>query len=210
MNESQLWIFAVGFTGQFLFSARMIIQWLQSEKAGKSLSPTLFWQLSILGSIIFLIYGILRRDFAIIFGQCLVYYIYIRNLHFKNRWNLLPRAIRWIILLIPVISVLYLFSNSPGNIFEAFSNKQIPLWLKIWGSFGQAIFTSRFYFQWLDSESEKKSILNRRFWVISMTGSIMIISYAVFRHDPVLFLGQAAGLLVYIRNLTISYKSKTE
>jgi lipid-A-disaccharide synthase-like uncharacterized protein len=201
MKETQLWVFAVGFSAQLLFGSRMIIQWFHSEKAGKSLSPTIFWQLSLLGSIIFLFYGILRKDFAIVLGQCLVYYIYIRNLHLKNSWMLMPFGLRLFVLLVPVLTLGYLFSNYPGNIFDILSNKGISTWLKIWGSLGQIIFTLRFYIQWINSEAYKQSVLSRQFWIVSLIGSVMILSYAIFRRDPVLFLGQLTGLLVYIRNL---------
>jgi lipid-A-disaccharide synthase-like uncharacterized protein len=208
MNQSQPWIFAIGFFAQLLFASRMIIQWVKSEKAGKSISPTVFWQLSVLGSAIFLLYGILRKDFAIVLGQCLVYYIYIRNLHLKNFWMLLPLWFRVIVLIIPVVTLGYLLSGYPGNLIEIFSYKDIPLWLKIWGSIGQIVFTLRFYIQLIDSESIKQSVFSQRFWIISLAGSVMIITYAVFRRDPVLFLGQLAGMIVYIRNLAISNKSE--
>lgn len=210
MKESQLWVFAIGFSAQLLFAARMIVQWFQSEKARKSLSPIIFWQLSLWGSIIFLLYGILRKDFAIVLGQCLVYYIYIRNLHLKNSWMLLPLVFRWLVLMVPVLTLLYLFSNNPGNIFEILSNKGISLLLKIWGSIGQIVFTLRFYIQWIDSESKKESILSQRFWLISLIGSAMIVSYAVFRRDPVLLLGQLTGMIVYIRNLMLLNKVKNK
>ena len=184
MNGTQLWIFTIGFSAQLLFAARMIIQWFKSEKAGKSLSPTIFWQLSLLGSIIFLLYGILRKDFAIVLGQCLVYYIYIRNLHLKNSWVLLPLGFRWMVYLVPILTLAYLFSNYPGNIFEILSNKGISPWLKIWGSIGQIVFTLRFYIQWIDSERNKESVLSQRFWLVSIFGSAMILIYAVFRRDP--------------------------
>lgn len=208
MKETQLWIFAIGFSAQLLFAARMIIQWFQSEKSGKSLSPAIFWQLSLWGSALFLLYGILRKDFAIVLGQCLVYYIYIRNLHLKNRWTLLPLGFRWLVLLLPLFTLGYLFSNYPGNIFEILSNKDISLWLKVWGSIGQIVFTIRFYIQWIDSEAKKESILSRHFWTVSLIGSVMILSYAVFRRDPVLLIGQLTGIFVYIRNLMILNKVK--
>jgi lipid-A-disaccharide synthase-like uncharacterized protein len=104
--------------------------------------------------------------------------------------------------------LVYLVSNYPGNIFDILSNKNISLWLKIWGSIGQIIFTLRFYLQWIDSETNKESILSHRFWLISLIGSLMILSYAIFRRDPVLLLGQLAGMIVYIRNLMILNKMK--
>lgn len=72
---------------------------------------------------------------------------------------------------------------------------------------GQIVFTSRFYFQLIDSESEKESILSARFWSVSLIGSLMIFGYAVLRYDPVLFMGQLMGLIVYTRNLMILKKN---
>jgi len=204
MNAPQLWIFTVGFIAQILFAARIIVQWFQSEKAKKSLSPAICWQVSLLGSMTFLVYGVLRKDFAIIFGQCLVYYIYVRNLHLKKRWILIPKGVRWLALFAPVITLAYLFFTSPGNLYEVFSNSNIPRWLMILGLIGQIVFTSRFFIQWIDSEVQKQSVLNLRFWIISLIGSIMIITYALFRRDPVLFIGHLGGLIAYSRNLMIS------
>ncbi|HZK95890.1 MAG TPA: lipid-A-disaccharide synthase N-terminal domain-containing protein [Prolixibacteraceae bacterium] len=203
MNLSSLWIFAVGFTAQLLFAARMIVQWVKSEKAGKSLSPVIFWQLSILGSLIFLLYGILRHDFAIVLGQILVYFIYIRNLHLQEQWRPIPFMFRLIVIIAPIITLVYLLSDNQGNLTSLLKNDEIPLPLKIWGSVGQVIFTLRFYVQWFDSEAKNESVLTKRFWFVSILGSFMIIIYAAFRFDPVLFLGQLSGLVIYLRNLML-------
>lgn len=203
MSTSSLWIFAVGFIAQVLFAMRMIVQWVQSEKAGTPLSPVLFWQLSILGSLIFLLYGILRHDFAIVLGQALVYFIYIRNLQFKKQWQLIPLIFRIFVIVAPIFTLSYLLSDTPGNFRSLLKNDDISLPLQIWGSVGQVIFTFRFYVQWIDSESKNESVLTRRFWLVSLGGSLMIIIYAVLRYDPVLFLGQCSGLVIYIRNLML-------
>ncbi len=203
MNLSSLWIFAIGFTAQLLFAARMIVQWVKSEKAGKSLSPVIFWQLSILGSLIFLLYGILRHDFAIVLGQILVYFIYVRNLHLKEKWRPIPLIFRLIVIVAPIITLGYLLSDTHGNLTSLLKNEEISLPLKIWGSVGQVIFTLRFYVQWIDSESKNESVLTQRFWFVSLIGSFMIIIYAAFRFDPVLFLGQLSGMVIYLRNLML-------
>jgi len=203
MSLSSLWIFAVGFAAQLLFAARMIVQWVKSEKAGKSLSPVIFWQLSILGSLIFLLYGILRQDFAIVLGQILVYFIYVRNLHLQEQWRPIPFIFRVIVIIAPILTLVYLLSDNHGNLTSLLKNDEIPLPLKIWGSIGQVIFTLRFYVQWFDSESKKESVLTQRFWLVSGVGSFMIIIYAVLRLDPVLFLGQLSGLVIYLRNLML-------
>lgn len=210
MNTTSLWVFAIGFAAQLLFAARMIVQWVQSEKAGKSLSPVIFWQLSIFGSLTFLLYGILRHDFAIVLGQTLVYFIYIRNLHLKERWLTIPLLFRIFVMIAPIVTLGYLLSDTHGNLSSLLTNKEISLPLQIWGSIGQVIFTLRFYIQWSDSESKNESVLTRRFWLVSLAGSLMIITYAVFRYDPVLLLGQLAGLLVYLRNLILGRNHKEE
>ncbi len=206
LSRDQIWIFAVGFFAQLLFGSRMLIQWIQSEKAGKSLSPTIFWQLSVIASAIFLFYGILRKDLSIVIGQSLVYYIYIRNLHLKDSWKRIPKWFRLLVLIIPVFTIVYLFSGYPGNLSEIYFYKGIPLWLKILGTTGQIAFTLRFFVQLIDSESQNQSIFTARFWLISMIGSVMIIIYSMYRRDPVLFLGQLGGMVVYIRNLMIINK----
>lgn len=209
MSASPLWIFAVGFIAQLLFAARMIVQWVKSEKAGKPLSPVIFWQLSILGSLIFLFYGILRHDFAIVLGQTLVYFIYIRNLHLKEQWQPIPFIFRLFVVFAPIVTLGYLLSDAHGNLISLLKNDEIPLPWQIWGSAGQVIFTLRFYIQWIDSESKNESVLTRRFWLVSLVGSLMIISYAIFRFDPVLLLGQCSGLVIYLRNLMLG-KTKQE
>jgi len=210
MSATPLWIFAVGFSAQMLFAARMIIQWVKSEKAGKPLSPVIFWQLSILGSLIFLIYGILRHDFAIVLGQVLVYFIYIRNLHLKEQWRPVPVLFRLLMLIAPIITLAYLFSDMHGNLTSLLKNEDISLPLQVWGSAGQVIFTLRFYVQWFDSESKNESVLTRRFWLVSLAGSFMIIIYALFRFDPVLFLGQLSGTVIYLRNIVLGKKGDKE
>lgn len=208
MSNSSLWIFALGFSAQLLFAARMIVQWIKSEEAGKSISPVIFWQLSILGSMIFLLYGILRHDFAIVLGQALVYFIYIRNLHLKDSWRPIPLIFRIFVIIAPIATLIYLLSDTHGNFNSLLKNEDISLPLQIWGSAGQVIFTLRFYIQWIDSESKNESVLTKRFWLVSLIGSLMIITYAIFRYDPVLLLGQLTGTAVYLRNLMFGKTGK--
>jgi len=208
MSTSSLWVFSIGFVAQLLFAARMIVQWIHSEKAGKPLSPVIFWQLSILGSLIFLLYGILRHDFVIVLGQVLVYFIYVRNLHLKDRWRPIPFIFRLFVIVVPIVALCYLLSDVHGNLGSLIYNEEISLPLQIWGSVGQVIFTLRFYMQWIDSESKNESVMTKRFWIVSFAGSFMILVYAVFRFDPVLFVGQLVGLLVYLRNLMLGRAPK--
>ena len=89
-------IFAIGFLAQAFFSARILCQWILSERAKQVVSPTIYWVLSIFGAYLLFIYGWLRDDFAIIFGQLISYYIYIsrpRHTHRKLPYYLMYAVI---------------------------------------------------------------------------------------------------------------------
>lgn len=70
----------IGFAGQFLFTGRMVVQWLASEKAGRSVVPAIFWWLSLTGSSMLIIYFSWRIDIVGILGQSTGWFIYLRNL----------------------------------------------------------------------------------------------------------------------------------
>lgn len=71
---------AFGVVAQLLFTARFIVQWLASEREGKSVMPLAFWFFSMAGGLMTLIYGLVRREPIIIMGQALAIFIYLRNL----------------------------------------------------------------------------------------------------------------------------------
>ncbi len=79
----------------------------------------------------------------------------------------------------------------------------IPTSWLILGFFGQALFSCRFLVQWIASERRKASVVPSMFWWFSIGGAICLLSYALLRRDIVIMVGQAAGLLVYARNLIL-------
>lgn len=196
-------IYALGFTAQLLFSGRMILQWLLSEKSKKIITPVIFWQLSLFASFLLFVYGYLRDDFAIMFGQALTYFIYIRNLQLQGEWQRFPRFLRGFLWIFPALIVLYGFNNNEYNAARLFRNEDIPFWLLMLGSVAQLIFNLRFIYQWLYSERRKISSLPMGFWLLSLLGSGLILIYAIFRRDPVLLAGHGFGLIMYIRNIYI-------
>ena len=80
LSNLEIIFLIIGFTGQGLFASRFIVQWIYSEKKGKSSIPVIFWYLSIFGGIGLLIYAIFRKDPVIILGQTFGIFIYLRNL----------------------------------------------------------------------------------------------------------------------------------
>ena len=81
------------------------------------------------------------------------------------------------------------------------------VWLTI-GFLGQALFTSRFIVQWFKSEIVGKSVIPVAFWWFSVGGGVVLLAYAIHQTDPVFICGQAAGLIVYARNLYLVYREK--
>jgi lipid-A-disaccharide synthase-like uncharacterized protein len=80
-------------------------------------------------------------------------------------------------------------------------------WLAV-GLIGQFFFTMRFLVQWVYSEKRKESLVPVSFWVFSLLGSLTLLTYAIYRHDPVFILGQSFGFLIYSRNLHLIHKHK--
>jgi len=207
MNKSDYLIYSIGLLAQALFSARILMQWFASEKAGKVLSTNSFWTTSILASILLMIYGALRNDLVIISGQIISYFIYLRNLKLKNLWTDIPFAIRWGAVFFPFAAVAWLLFSDSYNLSYLIDHNKIAGPLIVWGGLGQAVFTLRFIYQWYYSERLQKSVIPNGFWLISLIGSLMIISYAVIRIDPILFIGQIFGIFAYSRNLAIGLRS---
>lgn len=201
MNSWQIYI--IGFLAQILFSGRIIFQWILSERKRQIVNPALFWYLSLLASILLFLYGYLRDDPAIMFGQLLTYFIYIRNLQLMNEWPQLPLLLRLFLLMFP-FALLALIYRDSGDLGNLLFNEEIPAGLLFFGILGQTVFISRFFYQWIFSEINKHSYFPQGFWVLSLVGSILILIYAVIRRDPVLLVGHLCGFIIYIRNLIIS------
>jgi lipid-A-disaccharide synthase-like uncharacterized protein len=84
---------------------------------------------------------------------------------------------------------------------------QARIWLII-GFAGQALFTARFLVQWIVSERKRDSVVPVAFWWLSLLGGLTLLSYASYRQDPVIIVGQGMGLVVYARNLMLVGKAK--
>jgi len=145
-------IYTIGFIAQILFSSRLVIQWVTSEKQRKVITPTLFWTLSLIASFLLFVYGYLRDDFAIMLGQTLTYFIYIRNLQLQNQWQKLHWSIRLFLYSVPALIAIYYFNNNVIDVDILFKNEAIPSWLLWLGIISQIVFTLRFVYQWLYSE----------------------------------------------------------
>jgi lipid-A-disaccharide synthase-like uncharacterized protein len=201
-------IFSVGFLAQFLFAIRSLIQWFSTEKAGKVISPLIYWQIGLIAAFLMIVYGALRKDPAIILGEFITFYIYIRNLQIQGEWQKIPRYFRYTVPLLPVgyLAWIFFFGNNGGEQITGEGN--MKSWLMIFGIAAQVIFSFRFVYQWLIAEKTRKSDLPLGFWYFSLIGGMMTIFYAILRRDPVLFLANCSGAFMYLRNLIVHYTGR--
>ena len=161
-----IFITAIGFLAQGFFSARILVQWIMSERAKRVLSPSLFWVFSLMGAYLL----------------CLL-------------------------LVTPLAAIGMVASNATEYAQRFLYNDSVPLWLLLFGSAGQFIFTMRFVYQWYYSHRLGMSKLPAMFWILSLVGSLSIVSYGFIRHDIVLIIGQSFGLVAYTRNLCLLAKA---
>lgn len=206
--DSDILVLATGFLAQGFFSARTLVQWILSERARHVLSPAVFWILSLAGSYLLCLYGWLRDDFSIVFGQFLTYYIYIWNLKVKQLWCRMARPLRVLLLLTPLVMAGYAAFHGGDFVARFLDNGDIPLWLLLFGTSGQLLFVFRFVYQWQYSRRVGRSCLPAGFWLVSLSGSLMIVVYAFIRMDIVLIVGQSFGAVAYTRNLILIHNER--
>ena len=86
----------------------------------------------------------------------------------------------------------------------------IELIFLVIGFSGQGLFASRFVIQWIYSERKGESVIPLAFWYLSIFGGLGLLTYAIFRKDPVIITGQIFGIFIYLRNIFLIYKSKNK
>ena len=78
----------------------------------------------------------------------------------------------------------------------------LTVWIAV-GFAGPLLFSARFIVQWVLSERKGRSYIPMAFWYFSIAGGMTLLAYAIHRQDPVFIAGQAFGLIIYLRNLTL-------
>ncbi len=79
------------------------------------------------------------------------------------------------------------------------------VWIAV-GLLGQFLFSCRWLVQWITSERMQRSVIPRAFWYLSIAGSLTLLSYALYRKDPVFILGHLMNSVIYLRNLHLLFK----
>ena len=200
--DSPLWVYALGLAGMGIYGSRIIIQWYKSERSHRVESPAVYWVLASIGAVILYVYGWLRKDFSIIFGESVSYYIYMWNIKVMGLYKKVPKWVIWIQALFPVAIIGRMMRDIPEFVSTFLRNKDVPPELLLFGVLAQFIYEIRSLYQLIYCYKKKESILPLGHWVLAVVGSAMIITYGLIRHDWVLVIGQFS-ILFSIRNLMI-------
>jgi lipid-A-disaccharide synthase-like uncharacterized protein len=222
MSESwREFLYPLGFISSLAFTARFFIQWLSSEKKQQSIVTPLFWKLSLGGNAFLWIHSIIQFQFHVAFIQTCNAVISWRNLNLIQTSSK-PFRLQtvFIFLALGLGLTLLLFGMQMRGENSAFLEAfRIPSWLGqgskssiFWGWHwvgftGLILFNSRFWIQWWLVEKHQKSYLSASFWWMSLAGDLLCLIYFSILGDIVNLIGPAFGLIPYIRNLMLIYKS---
>jgi len=197
-----------GMGGNLLYSARVLVQWIASERAKKSIAPRSFWWISLIACFILIIYSIERsidermRDkpppLPLLVGYIITLVPYFRNLllsyNVKRRWHIASYVLAFFIFLICLGLLLKI---------------QAPMIRSRWfivGAAGSLIWNMRFLWQWVHAERVKKSVFPISFWYLSFLGWILNILYSLVMQDLVYILGFVFNIVPITRNIMLSRK----
>ncbi|NGX61906.1 MAG: Lipid-A-disaccharide synthase [Chlamydiae bacterium] len=208
-------LYPFGLLANLLFGLRFLVQWLQSEKAKKSVVPKSFWALSLVGNVIFALHAAIQLQYPLCVLQVLNGIIAWRNLNLSSSS---PYSLKTTLLVMGGFFLLvttYFFSQP----FSWMTPPTLPwngtqaihatfLW-HLLGFIGMVLFASRFWIQWWSAEKAEKSTLDKSFWWMSLIGGGISLLYFIRLLDPVNILGYGVGLFPYIRNLMLLNRSPT-
>lgn len=209
---------AIGIVGGVIFSGRFYVQWIASERAKRSVVPSLFWYMSCVGSILLLPYSAYLQSPVGALGQSFNIVVYARNL--VHIWREKGRLSRRRYVVIHAIAILVacaaILICAHVWLAEYHENKTLEeagvknwLWIGV-GTAGQALFACRFLVQWIATEAKRKSVVPPAFWHLSVAAALLQLACFVQSREWVFAAGMAATLLVYLRNLWFIYVRHTE
>ena len=201
--DSPFWVYLIGLAGMGIYGLRILIQWYLSEKSHQVENPGIYWVLASIGAIVLYVYGWLRKDFSIIFGESVGYYIYMWHISAMGLYKKVPRIVIVMQALFPICILALIVQDWPTFVETFLHNKDVPPGLLLFGVLAQFVYEIRSVYQLVYSYRRKRSFLPLGHWVLAVIGSAMIIIYGIIRHDWVLAIGQFS-IVFSIRNLMIS------
>ncbi len=203
----------LGVSGAAVFYGRFYIQWIVSERAGRSVVPVAFWYMSGAGSVALLFYGVFYKHSPVAaLSHCFNSVIYARNLvHIWNEKGALTRRAAllfqggvglFVLAGLAMVACTWLYEYHQTHQETRAVIVRTWLWIGV-GVVGQALFAARFAVQWLVTEVRRRSVIPPAFWYLSIVASLLLMSSHVQRREWLYALGLVVTLPVYVRNIML-------
>lgn len=200
----------VGVAGGIIFYGRFYVQWIASERAGKSVMPLVFWYMSSIGSVMLMAFAVMTRSPLGALGQNFNLLVYGRNLThiWRENGTLTPLRQRLVnvtmlgvaIAAIGLLVFIWLLEVESVRQQPDDVSRQTWIWLGI-GVVGQALFAARFLVQWMATERERRSVVPPSFWYLSLVASALQAAAFLQRQEWVFGIGMVVTIFIYIRNI---------
>lgn len=222
MEEWRSILYPLGFLSSLAFAGRFIIQWMESEKAHKSVVTPLFWQISLIGNLLLLIHSFIQVQFHICIVQGFNAVISWRNLNLmqSNKPILSFQSVS-LLLVCSAATISFAFALQDWWLMREFNWFRIPtapwqstsapsasLFWHILGTIAFLLFSSRFWIQWWFAEKAHISYFPVCFWWLSLIGAVLSMAYFLRIHDTVNLIGPLFGFIPYVRNLMLQSRLK--
>jgi lipid-A-disaccharide synthase-like uncharacterized protein len=195
----------IAWLGNACYFSRFLLQWIASERAGRTEVPRSFWWLSVVGSILVGLYTWRIGQPVLLLSYLLVLAIYVRNLFLRGaREGRRPPSLV-LMLGIGLLAWVVVFGFGMRDLERPQGDR---LYWTIIAVLGMAIWNSRFIVQWLKSERRGVAYFPKTFWWLSLVGNTLVLAYVIHLGDTALIAGFAIGPLVQVRNLMIAYRER--
>jgi lipid-A-disaccharide synthase len=211
-EEWRIWLYPFGFLSGIFFGLRFLVQWLQSERAGKSIVPALFWKLSIVGNLLLFAHSFIQIHFPLCLVQALNIVLFWRNLNLMQPKKKQVSFQTVLTFLVTVgLGTVFLFAYQGAWLETPHSFSKVTAvswWAHVIGIVGIASYSIRFWIQWWLAETNKTSELFEIFWWLSLTGSVFCTIYFYLMNDLVNLVGPLLSFIPYGRNLWLILRAK--
>jgi len=223
MDDWRNILYPIGFLANLLFALRFFLQWMNSEKKSQSHFPVSFWIISLGGSLLMTLHSFIQVQYPVCLIQTCNAILYWRNWELTRypKSSLMSIKNVYFIFFVVIFLMTAIFMGESYISFGKLKWMRVPDFIEsktspisfTWnlvGFFGTFLFASRFWFHWWRAEKNQENALNSHFWMISVIGSLFALAYFIRIFDLVNIIGYSAGLIPYLRNLTLSKNLKNK
>lgn len=192
----------VGWLGQACFFGRFFVQWAVSERARRSLTPAVFWRLSLAGTVLSGLYAWLgRHDIVFAASYACNVVTYGRNARLAARpgAGLPATAVAATAVAVLVAAVAGLLHDP--KVVDMMRSRP-DAWMVV-GVAGSALWTSRFFVQWIAAERTGRADLTRAFFATSLVAWALLFPYAVHEGGLPFIVGLLPVPFINVRNLVL-------